>query len=111
MQGRGWRGLLAGVMIGSVAAAGGCGSSDSGTQVERTKEQTERGAAAKKKIEGTEETGEGGRDEETGAGQNGRARRDEGPSKSSRIRRFPLHPIAPPGPKTGAALMTSGFAA
>jgi hypothetical protein len=41
MQGRLWRGLLAGIMIGSVAVAGGCGSGESGSQVEPTKEQME----------------------------------------------------------------------
>jgi hypothetical protein len=57
MPGGGWRGLLSVVMIGSVAAAGGCGSSDSGTEIVRTKEQLERGVktkaamSAQKKLE------------------------------------------------------------
>jgi hypothetical protein len=41
VQARGWRGLLAGVMIGSVAAAGGCGSGGSGTHIEISKERRE----------------------------------------------------------------------
>ena len=47
MQRRPWRGLLAGIMIGSVAVAGGCGSWESGSQVELTKEQMELRAKAK----------------------------------------------------------------
>jgi hypothetical protein len=49
-QGRLWRGLLAGIMTGSVAVAGGCGSWESGSQVEPTKEQMELRAKAKKAI-------------------------------------------------------------
>ena len=48
MQGRHCRGLLAGIMIGSVAVAGGCGSWESGSQVEPTKEQMELRAKRKK---------------------------------------------------------------
>ena len=50
MQARGWRGLLAGVMIGSVVAAGGCGSGGSGTQIEIPKDRREIKAANRKKI-------------------------------------------------------------
>ena len=39
MQARGWRGLLAGFIIGSVAVAGGCGSGDSGNQIGISTEQ------------------------------------------------------------------------
>jgi hypothetical protein len=39
VQACGWRGLLAGVMIGSVAAAGGCGGS--ATHIEISKERQE----------------------------------------------------------------------
>ena len=37
MQARGGRGFLAGVVIGSVVAAGGCGSGGSDTQIEISK--------------------------------------------------------------------------
>ena len=50
MQAHGWRGLLAGVMIGSVAAAGGCGSGGSETQIEISKERQEIKAANRKKM-------------------------------------------------------------
>jgi len=50
VQARGWRGLLAGVMIGSVAAAGGCGSGGSETQIEISKERREIKTANRKKI-------------------------------------------------------------
>jgi hypothetical protein len=48
MPGRLWRGLLAGIMIGSVAVAGGCGSWESGSQVEPTKYQMELKAKRRK---------------------------------------------------------------
>jgi hypothetical protein len=50
MQARGWRGLLAGVMIGSVAAAGGCGSGGSDTQIEISKERRELKIANRKEM-------------------------------------------------------------
>ena len=50
MQARGWRGLLAGVMIGSVAAAGGCGSGGSETQIEISKERRELKTANRKEM-------------------------------------------------------------
>ncbi len=50
MQGGGWQGWLAGIMIGAVAVAGGCGSPESGTQVNRTQAQTEGRAAARKVL-------------------------------------------------------------
>jgi hypothetical protein len=50
VQARGCRGLLAGVMIGSLAAAGGCGSGGSGTQIEISKERQEIKTANRKKI-------------------------------------------------------------
>ena len=50
MQARGWRGLLAGVMIGSVAAAGGCGSGGSETHIEISKERRETKTANRKKV-------------------------------------------------------------
>jgi hypothetical protein len=50
MQARGWRGLLAGIMIGTVAAAGGCGSSESGSQLMRTQAEEARLEATKKAM-------------------------------------------------------------
>jgi hypothetical protein len=50
VQARGWRGLLAGVMIGSVAAAGGCGSGSSETQIEISKERRELKIANRKEM-------------------------------------------------------------
>jgi hypothetical protein len=50
VQARGWRGLLAGVMIGAVAAAGGCGSGGSGTHIEISKDRREIKTANRKKI-------------------------------------------------------------
>ena len=49
MQARGWRGLLAGVMIGSVAAAGGCGSGGS-DHIEISKERREMKIANRKEM-------------------------------------------------------------